>query len=86
MAKPQVLYSAQARGREVVLQVGIRTLTMEYDAALKMAAMLFQAGKDAKRQAGDSAPMIFGLGTLSDANADEMKAQKQRDGTIQVFR
>ena len=75
-------YSCTNVGHIVVLQIGGKELKMDHNTALRMAAMLSHSGKQAKREAGDQGTSIYAFGTLTDANADELKIQKRRDGTV----
>jgi hypothetical protein len=71
----------RVEGVDVVLTIGKAEHRMEYDLALKLAAFLYHGGKMAKRAAGDYGTDVIGLAYLTDANLDEMKAQRSRDGT-----
>jgi hypothetical protein len=55
---------------------------MNYQTGLRVAALLFHEAKQAKAEAGDESRQWIGLGTLTDANMDELKAQKRRDATV----
>ena len=80
MLKPTP-YLIGREGPDVYLQVGTGRLTFDYQTALRVAAVLFHEAKLAKREAGDMSIHAIGLGTLTDANLDELKAQKRKDGT-----
>ena len=81
LATKQV-YGAVAQGRTVVMIIGEKTVTMDHDTAFNLAAMLRHAAAQVKRATGDlSVGKIRGVATLTDANADEMRAQLSRDGT-----
>ena len=79
-------YSCTNVDEVVVLTVGDKSLKMSYATALRMAAMLFHSGKQAKASAGDNGRMMIGLGTLTDATADALKIQRRRDGTATFLR
>jgi len=76
------IVSTKAEGGTVVMQLGTKFCRMDFETALRLAAFLHHAGKQAKRNLGVQGQFMYGIGTLSDANADEMKAQKMRDGTV----
>lgn len=75
------LYGVRVEGIDVVLTVGDKAIRMDYPTAHKMAVFLRHAGEIAKRSAGDGSLHLIGFADLTDANADEMEAQKSRDGT-----
>lgn len=74
-------YGVEVRGVDVVLTVGGRSIVLHYDDANKLAVFLRAGGKIAKRRAGDLSVKLLGFADLTDANADELEAQKNRDGT-----
>jgi len=75
------LYGARVEGVDVVMIVGDKECRMEYRVALNLAAMLYSSGKEAKAAAGDHSTEIVGLARLTDANLDELKAQRSKDRT-----
>lgn len=68
-------------GTQVVLTINGTAFVMGYDFANRLAVLLRGHGKMAKRNAGDFSTKVFGFGNLTDAVADELKAQRTRDGT-----
>lgn len=66
---------------DVELVIGDKSVRMDYDTANKMAVMLRGMARKAKRNAGDHSLKIVGFADLTDAVADELKAQRKRDGT-----
>jgi hypothetical protein len=80
MMKPTP-YLIGREGQDVFLQVGSNRLTFDYQTALRVGAVIVHEAKQAKREAGDMSIHAIGLGTLTDANLDELKAQKRKDGT-----
>lgn len=74
-------YGTRVDGTNVVMTLGNKEVTMEYQVALTLAAFLHHSGKQAKRAAGDFSRRMIGIGTLTDANLDELQAQRSRDGT-----
>jgi hypothetical protein len=74
-------YGARVEGVDVVLFAGNGELRMEYNVALNLAAFLYDAAKQAKSAAGDHSVRVIGLARLTDANLDEIKAERSRDGT-----
>jgi hypothetical protein len=81
MLKPTP-YAISRQGTDVVLQVGSGRLTFDYATALRIAALMFHEAKQAKSEAGDLSRRVIALGTLTDANLDELKAQRRRDATV----
>jgi hypothetical protein len=65
----------------VVLTLGDRSVSLDYDTANKLAVLLRGNGKIAKRNAGDLSTHLLGFANLTDATLDELKAQKSRDNT-----
>jgi hypothetical protein len=74
-------YGVEVRGTDVVLTIGNRSIALHYDDANKIAVFLRAAGKIAKRRAGDLSVKLIGFADLTDANADELEAQRNRSGT-----
>jgi hypothetical protein len=85
LVKP-MSYSCTNVGPVVVLKIGKKTLKMDYHSAIRMAAFLSHSGKQAKKYVGDNSKGFIGLGTLTDAGMDALKAQKRRDGTATFLR
>lgn len=74
-------YGVRVEGTVVVLTIGTKCVRMDYDTANKMAVFLRHGGRLAKKRAGDSSINIIGFADLTDGYADELEAQKLRDGT-----
>ena len=70
---------AKADGRFVEVKVGDRAFTLDYDTAFRFAVLIFGNAKIAKRNVGDSSPAVYGFANLTDANMDELKAQRSRN-------
>lgn len=74
-------FGVRVEGVDVVLSINGAGWQMDYDTALKTAIFLYYAGKLAKRAAGDESRKLIGIADLTDANADELEAQFNRDRT-----
>jgi hypothetical protein len=74
-------YGVRVEGTIVVMTIGTKCVRMEYAVALKLSAFLRYSGKLAKRAAGDESRMFTVVADLTDANLDELQAQRSRDGT-----
>jgi hypothetical protein len=74
-------YGVRVEGVDVVMTIGDKACRMDYSTALKLAAFLYHSGKVAKKSAGDESRRIIGIADLTDANADELEAQFNRDRT-----
>lgn len=74
-------YGVRVEGTVVVMTIGTKAVRMEYDVALKLAAFLRNGGRQAKRNAGDQSRKFTVFADLTDAQIDELGAQKSRDGT-----
>ena len=79
MARTQ--YGTRVEGIDVVMTLGDKACRMDYSTALKLAVFLYHSGKVAKKAAGDESKRIIGVADLTDANADELEAQFNRDRT-----
>lgn len=77
----QTPYGVRVEGKTVVLTIGPKNVRMDYSVALKMSAFLRHAGRYAKRAAGDEGRRFTVFADLTDANLDELEAQRSRDGT-----
>lgn len=77
----QTPYGVRLEGVDVVMTIGTKAVRMEYGVALKLSAFLRNAGRQAKRKAGDESQRFTVFADLTDANLDELEAQKSRDGT-----
>lgn len=74
-------YGTRVEGVDVVMTLGDKACRMDYSTALKLAVFLYHSGKMAKKAAGDESKRIIGVADLTDANADELEAQFNRDRT-----
>lgn len=74
-------YGVTTEGTDVVMTVGTAQCRMDYQTALKLATFLYHSGSMAKRNAGDFSRNMIGLATLTDGNAEELKADISRDRT-----
>ena len=83
---PRTKISVRAQGVHVVLTIGTRAVSLDYDTASRLAVLLRGHGRLAKRVAGDHSMKIFGFANLTDANLDELKAQRERDATAVFIR
>ena len=83
---PRVVLGAKADGRFVEVQVGERAFTLDYDTAFRFAVLIWGHAKIAKRNVGDHSRMVYGFANLTDANMDELKAQRSRDSTAMFIR
>lgn len=79
MARTQ--FGTRVEGVDVVVTLGDKACRMDYSTALKLAVFLYHSGKMAKRAAGDESMRIIGVADLTDAGADELEAQFNRDRT-----
>ena len=73
--------SVRVDGVHVVLTLGNRAVSLDYDTANRLAVLLRGNGKIAKRNAGDVSVKVIGFANLTDAVLEEHKAQKSRDAT-----
>lgn len=74
-------YGVTTEGTDVVMTIGTNQCRMDYATALKLATFLYHSASMAKRAAGDFSRNMIGLATLTDANAEELKAEMSRDRT-----
>jgi hypothetical protein len=72
--------SVRTDGVTVVLTLGNRSVSLDYDTANRLAVLLRGHGRIAKQNAGDMSLKVIGFAHLTDANLDELKAQKSRNG------
>jgi hypothetical protein len=68
-------------GVHVVLTLGSRAVSLDYDTANRLAVLLRGHGREAKRNAGDVSVKVIGFANLTDAVLDELKAQKSSIAT-----
>ena len=73
--------SVRVEGITVVLTLGNRSVSLDYDTANRLAVLLRGYGREAKRNAGDVSLKIVGFAHLTDGVMDELKAQKNSIGT-----
>lgn len=73
--------SVRVDGVHVVLTLGSRSVSLDYDTANRLAVLLRGNGKIAKRNAGDVSVKVIGFANLTDAVLEEHKAQKSRDNS-----
>lgn len=74
-------YGCYLNGTNVVMVLGDKQCTMDYNVAFELSSFLRHVATQAKMNAGDTSLRLTGIATLTDANADEMKAQLSRDST-----
>lgn len=71
--------NVRVEGVTVVLTLGDRSVSLDYDTANRLAVLLRGNGKIAKQNAGDLSVKVIGFANLTDANLDELRIQKSRD-------
>lgn len=71
--------SVCTEGVTVVLTLGNRSVSLDYDTANRLAVLLRGHGKMAKQNAGDVSLKVIGFANLTDATLDELRAQKSRN-------
>lgn len=71
--------SVRTEGVTVVLTLGNRSVSLDYDTANRLAVLLRGHGKMAKQNAGDVSLKVIGFANLTDATLDELRAQKSRN-------
>lgn len=81
---PRTPISVAVEGVQVLLTIGSRSVSLDYDTANRLAVLLRGHGRIAKRNAGDHSLKVIGFADLTDATLDELKAQRTRD-TAAVF-
>jgi hypothetical protein len=74
-------YGVRVEGTLVVMTIGPKAVTMPYEVAFKLSAFLRNGGRLAKKAAGDQSRIFTPFANLTDANLDELEAQRSRDGT-----
>ena len=79
-------FSVRQQGATVVLTIGNYAVEMDHDAAYRTALNLWYFAKKARAFAGDSSRQIYGVAELTDAVADELEAQFNRDRTAAFWR
>lgn len=78
----QTPYGTRVEGTLVVMTIGPKAVTMDYNVALKLSAFLRHAGTIAKRNAGDESRKWTVFADLTDANAEEIHARMSKDRKI----
>ena len=73
--------SVALQGVHVVLTIGNRAVSLDYDTANRLAVLLRGQARIAKRNAGDHSMKVIGFANLTDANLDELRVQKMRSPT-----
>jgi hypothetical protein len=71
-------------GVHVVLRIGSRAISLDYDTANRLAVLLRGHARIAKQAAGDTSVKVVGFAHLTDATLDELKAQREQS-TQAVF-
>lgn len=74
-------FGTRVEGVDVVVTLGAKEVRMDYTTALKLSVFLRHSGRAAKRRARDGNSIVIPCADLTDANLDELEAQKLRDGT-----
>jgi hypothetical protein len=72
------------QGVHVVLRIGSRAVSIDYDTANRLAVLIRGHARIAKKNAGDHSMKVIGFAHLTDATLDELKAQRERS-TQAVF-
>jgi hypothetical protein len=78
---PRTPLSVGIEGVHVLLTIGSRCVSLDYDTANRLAVLLRGHARSAKRNAGDHSLKVIGFADLTDATLDELKAQRARDCT-----
>ena len=78
--------SVEVRGVRVLLTLGDRSVSLDYDTANRLAVLLRGHGKIAKRNSGDLSVRLIGFANLTDATLEELKAQRSRDSTAMFIK
>jgi len=76
---PRCVLSVKANGPTVEVTVGNNAFSLDYDTAFRFAVLIFGNAKKAKRNIGHSGRSVYGFADLTDANMDELKAQRSRN-------
>ena len=79
-------FGARVDGVNVVVLIGNRPFTMDYDTANRLAVVIRGCAKKAKSVAGDTSVKVFGFADLTDGTLEQLKAQRSRDGTAVFLR
>jgi hypothetical protein len=78
----QTPYGVRVEGEIVVMTIGPKCVRMDYTTAIKLSAFLRHGGRMAKRNAGDESQKFTVFADLTDANAEELRARMNKNGTI----
>lgn len=78
---PRTAISVAVEGVHVLLTIGSRAVSIDYDTANRLAVLLRGHARTAKRNAGDHSLKVIGFADLTDAVMEELKAQRSRDST-----
>lgn len=78
---PRTPVAVARQGVHVVLRIGSRAVSLDYDTANRLAVLLRGQARMAKRAAGDQSVKVIGFADLTDAVLDELRVQKSRDAT-----
>lgn len=78
---PRTPIQVRTEGVNVVLTIGNRSVSLDYDTANRLAVLLRGYGREAKRNAGDVSLKVIGFANLTDGVMEELKAQKNNIGT-----
>lgn len=68
--------SVRTEGVTVLLTLGNRSVSLDYDTANRLAVLLRGHGRIAKQNAGDMSLKVIGFAHLTDGNLDELKARQ----------
>jgi hypothetical protein len=74
-------FGCEVVGTQVRMTLGPKVCMLDYATAIQLATMLNWCGRKAKSIAGDGSMHFLGIARLTDANADELEAQFNRDRT-----
>lgn len=83
---PRAPIGVAVEGVHVLLTLGGRSVSLDYDTANRLAVLLRGHARTAKRNAGDHSVKVIGFANLTDATLDELKAQRSRDNTAIFLR
>lgn len=78
---PRTPILVATEGVHVLLTLGSRSVSLDYDTANRLAVLLRGHARAAKRNAGDHSLKVIGFADLTDATLEELKAQRSRDTT-----
>ena len=78
----QTPYGVRVEGTVVVMSIGTKAVTMDYEVAIKLSAFLRHGGRLAKKNAGDESRHFTVYADLTDANAEDLRARINKRGSI----